>query len=148
MAHGEGLRAVVFDMDGLMLDTEPIYKIAWQAAPAARGYALADAAYARVVGRRTEDCERDLVEQFGSEFPLDRFRARWPPLWRAEVTAHGIHQKPGLLELLGFLEAQDVAMAVATSTESDDAAFTLRAAGLDTRFPVIVTGDQVVHGKP
>ena len=150
MAHdaGLGLRAVVFDMDGLMLDTEPIYKIAWQAASAALGYVLDDATYARFVGRRTEDCERDLVEQFGSGFPLDRFRARWPPLWRAEAAANGIRKKPGLLELLSFLETQNVALGVATSTESDDAAFTLRSAGLDTRFRVIVTGDQVLHGKP
>jgi len=79
MAQDErrALRAVVFDMDGLMLDTEPIYKIAWQAASAELGYVLDDAAYARFVGRRTEDCERDLVERFGSGFPLDRFRARW-----------------------------------------------------------------------
>ena len=142
------MRAVVFDMDGLMLDTEPIYKIAWQSASAALGYVLDDAAYARFVGRRTEDCERDLVEQFGSGFPLDRFRTRWPPRWKAEAAAHGIRKKPGLLELLSFLETEDVAIAVATSTESDDAAFTLRSAGLDTRFSVIVTGDQVVHGKP
>ena len=67
MAHGEGLRAVVFDMDGLMLDTEPIYKIAWQTASAELGCALDDATYARFVGRRTEDCEQDLVEQFGPD---------------------------------------------------------------------------------
>src|SRR5512147_2938436 len=100
---GLGLRAAVFDMDGLMLDTEPIYKVAWQAASAELGYVLEDASYARFVGRRTEDCERDMVEQFGARFPLDRFRARWPQLWRAEVAAHGIRKKPGLLELLTLL---------------------------------------------
>lgn len=143
-----GIRAVVFDMDGLMLDTEPIYKVAWQAASAALGYALDDAFYASFVGRPNVECERDLRERFGSRFPLDRFRTGWPPLWRAEAATRGITKKAGLLELLAFLETQEVALAVATSTEADDAAFTLGAAGLDRRFSVIVTGDEVARGKP
>jgi len=150
MAHDEGLglRAAVFDMDGLMLDTEPIYKVAWQAASAELGHSIDDAFYATFVGRRTEDCERDLVERFGSRFPLDRFRAQWPPLWKAEAAARGIEKKPGLLELLEFLESAAVPLAVATSTETDLAAVSLRAAGLDGRFRVLVTGDEIAHGKP
>ena len=131
-----------------MLDTEPIYKVAWQAAAAALGYALDDDLYARFVGRPNVECERDLVERFGAGFPLEQFRMQWPPRWQAEAAAHGIRKKTGLTELLDFLGAQDIAIAVATSTEADDAAFTLRSAGLDTRFSVIVTGDQVAHGKP
>jgi beta-phosphoglucomutase len=143
-----GVRAVVFDMDGLMLDTEPIYKVAWQAASAALGYDLDDVFYASFVGRPNVECERDLLERFGSGFPLDRFRAGWPPLWRAEAATRGIRKKAGLLELLAFLSTQDVALAVATSTEADDARFTLGAAGLDGHFKVIVTGDEVARGKP
>jgi beta-phosphoglucomutase-like phosphatase (HAD superfamily) len=142
------VRAVVFDMDGLMLDTEPIYKVAWQTASAALGYELDDAFYASFVGRPNVECERDLLERFGSGFPLDRFRTGWPPLWRAEAATRGITKKAGLLELLAFLETQGVAVAVATSTEADDAAFTLGAAGLDGRFRVLVTGDEVARGKP
>lgn len=145
---GRDVRAVIFDMDGLMLDTEPIYKIAWQAASTELGYDLDDALYARFVGRPNVECEQDLVERFGASFPLEQFRARWPPLWKAEAAARGIRKKTGLLQLLEFLDTQDVARAVATSTEADDASFTLRSAGLDARFGVVVTGDEVARGKP
>jgi len=131
-----------------MLDTEPIYKVAWQAASIELGYAIDDALYARFVGRPNDDCERDLAERFGPEFPLERFRARWPSRWKAEAAARGIRRMDGLIELLDFLEAGAIPIAVATSTEAEDAAFTLRAGGLDGRFPVIVTGDEVAHGKP
>jgi len=141
-------QAVIFDMDGLMLDTEPIYKIAWQASAAELGYPIDDAFYATFVGRPNVECERDLVARFGSGFPLGQFRARWPPVWKTEASARGIRKKAGLMELLAFLDTQDVARAVATSTEAGDAAFTLRSAGLDTRFGVIVTGDEVAKGKP
>jgi len=140
--------AVVFDMDGLMLDTEPLYKVAWQDASAELGYVLDDGSYVRLVGRPTPDCERELVAQFGPGFPLDRFRGRWPELWHAQVAANGIQRKPGLLELLEFLEAQQLPLAVATSSEKADVALSLRHAGLDGRFPVVVTGDEVSRGKP
>jgi HAD superfamily hydrolase (TIGR01509 family) len=139
---------VVFDMDGLMLDTEVIYKTAWQAASAELGYVIDDALWTRFVGRPNADCERDLLARFGTAYPLDRFRGRWPALWKAEAAASGIQRKAGLLDLLAFLERRRVPIAVATSTEADDAAFCLDAAGLAERFAVIVTGDQVARGKP
>ncbi len=131
-----------------MLDTEPLYKVAWQTASAELGYKLDDPSYATLVGRQTEDCEQVLLEQFGSDFPLDRFRVRWPELWQAEVTANGIQQKPGLLEFLAFLDRQGLPVAVATSSETDYTVFSLRHAGLEGRFEVVVTGDQVARGKP
>jgi beta-phosphoglucomutase-like phosphatase (HAD superfamily) len=143
-----GIRAVVFDMDGLMLDTEPIYKVAWQAASAELGYDLDDAFYAGFVGRPNGDCERLLLERFGAAFPLARFRARWPRRWSAEVDTRGIRQKDGLLDLLTLLDNGRVPFAIATSSGSEEATFCLRAAGLDGRFSVIVTSDQVANGKP
>jgi beta-phosphoglucomutase-like phosphatase (HAD superfamily) len=147
MTH-RGIRAVVFDMDGLMLDTEPIYKLAWQAASAELGYDLDDGFYAKFVGRPNGDCERLLIERFTTAFPLDGFRARWPQLWHAEVEATGIRQKQGLLDLLTLLDDRHVPCAIATSSASEEATFCLHAAGLDGRFTVIVTSDQVANGKP
>ena len=142
------IRAVVFDMDGLMLDTEPIYKAAWQAASAELGHDLADEFYAQFVGRPNDDCERLLFERFGPEFPFDRFRARWRELWDADAAANGIRTKPGLIELLTLLETLKIPFAIATSSEAAETDFCLRAAGLDGRFPVRVTRDQIAHGKP
>ena len=142
------IEAVVFDMDGLMLDTEPLYKMAWQRASADLGYELDNESYAKLVGRPTAACEEALRAQFGPEFPLDRFRARWPELWQAGVAEAGIVAKPGLFELLAFLDQRGLPLALATSSEAEYTDFSLQSAGLAGRFAVVVTGDQVAQGKP
>jgi len=142
------VEAVVFDMDGLMLDTEPLYKAAWQRASAELGYELDDPAYVKLIGRPTADCEQELLAQFGERFPLDMFRSRWAGLWRVAAADQGIPTKPGLQELLAFIEERGLPAAVATSSEVDYATFSLRQAGLADRFDVVVTGDQVARGKP
>jgi HAD superfamily hydrolase (TIGR01509 family) len=140
--------AVVFDMDGLMLDTEPLYKTAWQQALAELGHVLDDASYLRFVGRSTEDCESELARQLGVAFPLDTFRSRWPQLWRDCAHANGIATKAGLHELIGFIKEQRLPMALATSSDASFAAFSLDRAGLHDTFDVMVTGDQVARSKP
>ncbi len=142
------IRAVVLDMDGLMLDTEPIYKATWQQAALELGFDFNDPWYSRLTGRPNPDCEREIVLRFGSEFPMERFRARWQELWRSSVNDRGIPTKPGLLEFLSFVEEQALLTAVATSTGAAYAESSLRTAGLDGRFDVVVTGDQVKRGKP
>lgn len=142
------IRAVVLDMDGLMLDTEPIYKASWQQACAELGFDLSDAAHASLLGRPNADCERELVRWFGSAFPLERFQVRWQELWRALADGRGIPTKPGLDAFLSFVEESELMRAVATSSERDVTEFTLGRAGLTDRFDAIVTGDQVSQGKP
>ena len=131
-----------------MLDTEPLYKFAWQQTSAALGYELDDRSYLKVVGRSIEDGERELVAQFGMGFPLAAFRAGWADLWRQRVDTGGIPLKPGLLEFLSFLDARAIPVAVATSSDHEYAQFSLGKAGLPGRFRVVVTGDQVANGKP
>lgn len=131
-----------------MLDTEPLYKAAWQRACRELGFDFDDEAYAKVIGRPTHDGEAELVRTFGFDFPLETFRSRWPMLWQAETDAAGIATKPGLFELLTFAAQQGLQVAVATSSEAAYTEFSLRKAGLDGRFPIIVTGDQIRRGKP
>jgi beta-phosphoglucomutase-like phosphatase (HAD superfamily) len=140
--------AVVLDMDGLMVDTEPIYKRAWQSAAKACGYPFDDTFYLTLIGKPTPASEAALVQHFGGAFPLADFRARWSELWLSEVNSCGIPAKPGLPELLSFLAHEQLPVAVATSSAREYAEISLRAAGLDMRFEHVVTGDQVDRGKP
>jgi beta-phosphoglucomutase-like phosphatase (HAD superfamily) len=142
------ISAVVLDMDGLMLDTEPLYKAAWQQASEELGFNLDDLTYSMLIGRPTEDCEAELVGHFGPGFPLPHFRTRWPELWQLSVQDRGIPYKPGLLALLTFLDERCIPSAIATSSDADYTEFSLRNAGLAGRFGLIVTGDQVPQGKP
>lgn len=141
--------AVVFDMDGLMLDTEILYQRAWTQAANALGYAYDEAFYLQTcVGRTVEACEAALTGRFGDDFPLEAFRQLWQQLWRQEVEQQGIPLKPGLLDLLAFLDQRRIPFAVATSSDLAYAVFSLAAAGLRDRFGCIVTGDQIQHSKP
>jgi len=140
--------AVIFDMDGLMLDTERIYQVAWRSAGQELGYFLSDKLLHATTGRPAQDCYRLLLADQGEDFPLDQFRSVSSVHWESHVNQHGIAQKPGLIELLDLLEQHKIPKAVATSTAHAKALFSLRAAGLENRFRDIVTGDQIQHGKP
>jgi len=142
------IQAVVLDMDGLMIDTESIYKRAWQNAAAACGYILDDDFYSTLIGQPNPACEAALLERFGLNFPLPEFRVRWSELWQADVVKSGIPTKSGLAELLSFLDEHLVPIAIATSSDREYATLSLRQAGLEGRFSEMVTGDQVVNGKP
>jgi HAD superfamily hydrolase (TIGR01509 family) len=143
-----GITAIVFDMDGLLLDTEPIYKAAWQQASTELGFDLDDQSYSRFTGRTTADCERELVRLFGTDFPMSRFRQRWRELWRRSVESGGIPIKTGLRPFLSFVKDEALLSAVATSSDAHFAEFSLRSAGIAECFDVLVSGDQVVRGKP
>jgi beta-phosphoglucomutase-like phosphatase (HAD superfamily) len=142
------IAALILDLDGLMLDTEPLYKRAWQRAARELGYELADDVYMMMLGRSTAACEPLLLEQFGPKFPLSDFHARWGALWHDE-TSRGIATKEGLRELLEFADKHNILLAVATSSDAAYTAFALEQVGIVKERPIaIVTGDQVAHSKP
>lgn len=103
---------------------------------------------ANLIGRGWTECDAALMERFGLHFPLDQFKKDFDKLWNAHAATHGITTKPGLHEVLAFLEQRRVPLAVATSTHRNEAEFCLRAARLRERFATVVCGDEVVRGKP
>ncbi len=139
-------QAVIFDMDGLILDSERSYRQAWQQAAEKLGYAIEDELYNRLIGLPNATAERMVAECFGTTFPLEDFRSGWRRCWGDLVGQEGISSKSGFAELILYLEAEGIARAVATSSEESDARFVLQDRA--KHFNAIVTRDQVPQAKP
>lgn len=142
------IRAVIFDMDGLMLDTEPSYKIAWQRAALECGYPISEDLYFDLIGRTRIDGENILFGAFGPDFPLESFRAACARCEAAVFAERFPPPKPGLDGLLSLLDSHNILKAVATSTERPIATAQLAGLNLLDRFSALTTGDEVENGKP
>jgi HAD superfamily hydrolase (TIGR01509 family) len=142
------IRAVIFDMDGLMLDTEPVYRMAWGRASAECGYVMSDEVRLRLIGLKVADAEQILLEEFGEGFSIASFRSLRHKFEPEAFDAYGIHKKTGLDELLALLSSRRIPKAVATSASRARAISLLKATGLLAQFDAVVTSDEVVSGKP
>jgi HAD superfamily hydrolase (TIGR01509 family) len=142
------LSAVIFDMDGLMVDSEPVARIGWQRALAEHGRALAEDVFLQLLGRTTEGTRAILVQAYGAGLPFESMLQHKRQYVQDEIARHGVAIKPGLPELLAWLEARRTAKAVASSARREDVMHKLTRTGLAGRFEAIVTGDQVTNGKP
>ena len=143
------IRAVIFDVDGTLLDTERLYVEAWRKAVSEMGYELPEDVIRRTRAIDRAIAERIFKDALGEAFDYyEAFRRR---VEIAEaVIASGTHTlpKPGAFALLDWLDAHGIRKAVASMTRRDRTEPHLQAAGLLDRFPVRVTGDQVQKGKP
>ncbi len=148
MTSATHIRAVIFDMDGLMLNTEVVARITWKQAFQEFGYEMDEKKYPQIIGRKYTDIGEILRHQYGADFPYEAISVRRDQLGEQYFTDHGIDRKPGLLELLDFLDVRNIPKAVASSTIRKRVMRRLTITGVVDRFPVIVCGDEVQNGKP
>lgn len=140
--------AVIFDMDGLVLDTESTYSKAWQQAAQLIGVELEDSFWQSLSGLLHVDIERRILERCGADFDLDSFNRLSASCWRDNVSSDGIAVKPGLAELLAVIKQQLLPYGLATNSPTINALECLELAGIREVFSVIVTRDNVQRGKP
>ena len=140
--------AVIFDMDGLMLDTEGPALRAWESAARAFGREFDLELCRQMIGRNFGDCVALIRARHGSDYPVDQLTSAWVADYDAIVAAEGISLKPGLDDILDLLDERGIATAVATSTRRERARVKLDRVGLLHRFAALVGGDEVARGKP
>jgi HAD superfamily hydrolase (TIGR01509 family) len=138
--------AVIFDMDGLMLDSERLDLWAWQTVAARRGFGFSESLHRTLIGRRTVETQADLRAHYGPDFDFATVYAEVRALWRETLRTHGVPLKAGLLELLEFLDSARIPRAVATSTARENALLSLGT--LVDRMDAVVCGDEVARSKP
>ena len=140
--------AVVFDMDGTLLDTEPLAARAWGEAADALGVGFDPALALTLVGRNFADCSRLLRGHFGVDYPTEALLDSWHATYDGIVAREGVAVKEGVHALLDWLDAASIPRAIATSTRRDRAEAKLAHAALLSRFDAVVGGDEVARGKP
>ncbi|HMM41864.1 MAG TPA: HAD family phosphatase [Thermomicrobiales bacterium] len=141
------IAAVVFDLDGLLIDSEPLQAWAWDTYAQRFGTTLRDDVLARMLGLRTVDASRIFVELLGLPVAPDvAMRERDELLLAAAPGQIAAHR--GAVELVAHLRGRGVPLALATSGHRRYVDLALTSAGLSGAFDVEVTGDQVERGKP
>lgn len=142
------ISAVIFDMDGLLIDTERSAKIAWKTAAEIANIEISDKLLDSLVGRHIDDCLDILNEKLNRDLRAENFIEKVDDIYFSNFMRHGIQVKNGAVDLLQILSDIDFPRAVATSSEQHIAPRKLRLAGLEHYFPTIVTGCEVKMAKP
>jgi len=140
--------AVIFDMDGLMFDTENLTIPLWEIAGKPFGYKITYDIVLRMVGISAEKARLVMYEEFGTDFPYDTIRDEFRKLVQEKVDKNGVPLKSGLLYLLDRLSAAKIPFGVATSSRTATATNMLSKAGILDRFTAITCGEEVTNGKP
>lgn len=139
--------AVIFDLDGLLFDTEAVYEEAILAAADDAGHVMTPAIFRRMMGTTWLLNRAYLLDHYGADFPVEEFRAAWMVHFNRMIETR-LSLKPGVVELLDALDGLGLPWAIATSNSHSGVQRHLAAHNLVDRFPTIVAHGDYATAKP
>lgn len=145
---GTAVKGVLFDMDGIVLDTEKLYTRFWMEAAQYFGFPMT---LEQALGMRSlskELGEQRLKDYFGDAIDYQQVRQQRIKIMTEYIEKNGVEIKPGIHELLAFLQEKGIKTSIATSSPLDRTKLYLSQVGLEDKFDALVSGHMVEKGKP
>ncbi len=142
------MEAVIFDMDGVIFDSERLVYEGWKALSVKYGFDNLDDIYMKCIGVNSATCRQIYLDFYGEDFPYDKYRQERSDDYHARYSGGRLPMKAGVGELLKYLKETGYKIAIASSTRSALVKEQIEDAGLMKYFDVIVGGDQVKKSKP
>lgn len=142
------IKAVIFDMDGVLIDTEKWLNIYWQQAAKEAGFHFTREHGLAIRSLATKYTGPYLQKIFGPEFDYEAIRARRKQLMKEHIEKNGIEKKPDVDEILDYLSSKNIKTAVATATDPERTKQYLTQIGIYDKFDQLVSATTVENGKP
>ncbi len=142
------LELIIFDMDGLMFDSEKIAYKAWKEVLIKYDYTLRLDFYHSMIGSNLKRIRELCIKEYGYDFPFEQIKKERYALTNQMIIKNGVPFKKGLIELLEFLQSLNLKKAVATSSGRDRANMFLDRSNVSHYFDYILCGDEISKSKP
>ena len=141
-------QAVVFDMDGVIFDTERLVIEFWKEVAKKHNIPNIEHTCIQCLGTNRVRTREIFLENYGADFPFDPYRAEVTELFNTHYKGVPLPTKPGIRELLSYLQEQDIKVGLASSSAQHLVRDEIGTAGLLPYFQTLVCGDMVEHSKP
>lgn len=141
-------KAVVFDMDGVIFDSEKLVVLCWQEIAAKYNIVGIEEQCRLCLGLNREAARQKMLEHYGLDFPYDIYKKEMSDLYHSRYSGGRLPMKPGVVELLSFLKGKGKKIALASSTRREVVLVELRDAGILDYFDKVICGDMVERSKP
>ncbi|MDE5964275.1 MAG: HAD family phosphatase [Eubacterium sp.] len=142
------MKAVVFDMDGVLFDTESVCMKAWDYAGEVMGVGKAGYMVLKTLGMNADKAIEIIRNEFGDDFDAVKFKQTGRDYSYNFFNTYGVPEKPGLYEILDYLKNKGYKIALASSTSSQSVHHHLQEKDIEKYFDAVICGDMVEKSKP
>lgn len=142
------IKTVIFDMDGVIFDSEVLICEIWGEIAKEYGLANMDEVMVRCIGVNHAETEKIMKEEYGEDFDYNFYMKISSKIYHSRYDGGKLHMKPGVFEILEFLKSNGYKTALASSTRIETVTNQLKAAGIYNYFDEVIGGDMVSKSKP